>query len=60
MTAQLADGGATAAGIRHELTDVIAPAPRPAPDTAAPRARTEALAAEQPLSLHLSHDGAVR
>ncbi|WP_314220815.1 hypothetical protein [Streptomyces zaehneri] len=59
MTAHVLDGGATAAGIRHELADVIAPVLRPAPDMAAPRARTEALAAEHPL-YPPPHDGAVR
>ncbi|WP_230194021.1 hypothetical protein [Streptomyces coriariae] len=60
MTAHVLDGRATAAGIRYERADAIAPALRPAPDIAAPRARPGALAAEHPLSLHLSHDGAVR
>ncbi|MEU9268890.1 hypothetical protein AB0E04_26020 [Streptomyces sp. NPDC048251] len=60
MTAQSADGRATAADIRYQLADVIAPALRPEPDIAAPRARTEALAAKHPLSPHPSHDGAVR
>ncbi|MFE6826562.1 hypothetical protein [Streptomyces sp. NPDC057690] len=60
MTARVPDGRATAAGIPRELADAVAPAPRPAPGIAAPRARTEALAAEHPLSSHPSHDGAVR
>lgn len=60
MTAQVLDVRATAAAIRYELADVIAPALRLAPDIAAPCARTQALAAEHPLSSHPSHDGAVR
>ncbi|MGW6923445.1 hypothetical protein ACWGA9_19580 [Streptomyces sp. NPDC054950] len=60
MTAQLADGRATAADIPHELADIITPALRLTPGVVAPRARTEAPAAKHPLSPHPSHDGAVR
>ncbi|MFJ9025565.1 hypothetical protein ACIRPU_37170 [Streptomyces sp. NPDC102259] len=40
--------------------DLTEPAHRPEPALAPPRARTRALAAEYPLSPHLSHDGDVR